>query len=105
METTMKNSTVICPQCRMTMHAIGFQICARDAAGTYFVFGVCRRCLGRLKRLPDAVQNRQLAVAVSQIEKHPERYDYKVFQGRAEAAIYAKLAAELPSPENRSAQS
>lgn len=84
---------------------IGLYVSARDEAGVHFVFSVCKRCSGRLKRLPDKVQNRQLAAAIGQLEKHPERYDYKTFHGRAEAAIYARLVAELPPPEHISAQS
>lgn len=76
------------------MKAPGYYVVARDAVGLFFTFVVCRRCTDRLKRLPNPVQDRQLSAAVGHIAKHPERYDYRAFNSREEAVIYARLEAD-----------
>ena len=76
------------------MAEFGRLIAFRDHASQHFAFGICPRCAGRLDRLPDRLQAKQLEAAISNLERHPERYWFKYFENEFAAHAYVYLEAE-----------
>ncbi len=89
--TTMK----ICPLCRLPMAQTGRLVAFRDHLGQSFTFTICPRCSGRLDRLPVRQQGRQMDVAISNLAKHPERYQMKAFDSWDAAYLYIQLETKL----------
>lgn len=83
-----------CPLCRLPMARKGRLIAATDDLGQSFAFAICERCTGRLERLPLRLQGRQMDAAVSNLERHPERYEIRFFESEAAAQLYTVLEAE-----------
>lgn len=92
MESTPKKMT-ICPMCRLSMRDAGRLVAFRDDAGQSFSFAICPRCAGRLDRLPMPVQSKQLAAAINQLIKHPERYAVKQHPDEGAARLYVAVEA------------
>jgi len=97
----MTTTTTTCPLCRLPMAQTGRLVAYRDDVGQHFAFAVCRRCSGRLERLPIPTQQKQLNIAVSALAAHPERYSIEFFASAAEAKLYVTLEAERLAKESR----
>ena len=76
------------------MAHVGRLVAFRDDAGQCFTFAVCDRCTARLYRLPLRLQGRQMDVAISNLERHPERYEIRFFDTEEAARLYARLKAD-----------
>ena len=76
------------------MRCAGRLVAFRDDAGLSFSFAICPRCAGRLDRLPVRVQSKQLDIAISNLEKRPDRYWFKTFPDEFSARTYVHLEAE-----------
>ena len=77
------------------MRAAGRLIAAVDDVRQNFVFSICRPCTFRLERLPLRLQRAQMAIAIRELTRHPERYPAPVFFDTPEAAtIYCRLEAD-----------
>lgn len=83
-----------CPLCKLPRGAaIGRLVAFRDRADQAFVFELCPSCSVRLDRLPGRQQRRQLDSAVSNLERHPERYSIKHFPDDCSARLFVQLEA------------
>ena len=83
-----------CPLCKLPRGAaIGRLVAFRDHADQAFVFELCPSCSVRLDRLPGRQQCRQLNSAVSNLERHPERYSIKHFPDDCSARLFVQLEA------------
>ena len=83
-----------CPHCRLPMGQIGRLIAATDVAGQDFTFSICTRCTTRLDRLPLRLQCRQIDLAISNLERYPERYEIRFFESTDVARLFISLEAE-----------
>lgn len=93
MLTTLK-MIKICPLCRLPMAQAGRLIAATDTLGQDFSFSICVRCTLRMERLPVRLQVRQMDVAVSNLERHPERYEIRFFESNDAAKLFVRLEAD-----------
>lgn len=83
-----------CPLCRLPMAQVGRLVAADDAVRQNFAFSICLHCVERLERLPLRLQGRQMDVAISNLEKHPERYEIRFFESEEAALLYVRLEAD-----------
>lgn len=83
-----------CPLCRLPIRQVGRLVAFKDSAGKCFVFEVCSACSLRLDRLPVLVQKRQFDAAVSQLDRHPNRYLLRAFPDEHSAHLFVHLEAE-----------
>ena len=65
--------------------------------GQNFAFPVCVQCTLRMERLPVRLQGRQMDIAVSNLERHPERYEIHFFESGEAARLYVRLEDECLS--------
>lgn len=84
----------ICPLCRLPMGVVGRLVAATDTVGQNFAFPVCVQCTLRMERLPVRLQGRQMDIAVSNLERHPERYEIHFFESGEAARLYVRLEAD-----------
>lgn len=81
-----------CPLCKLQRaKPAGRLVAFRDHAGQAFVLELCVPCSLRLERLPGRLQCRQLDIAVSNLERHPERYIIKHFPDEHSAHLFVSL--------------
>ena len=76
------------------MAQAGRIVAATDTVGQDFAFSICVPCTLRMERLPVLLQSRQMDVAISNLERHPERYEIRFFESEEAAKLFVRLEAD-----------